>query len=119
MLHPSKNHAISAALQDPASTSPEIPATVPMAAWVSAELHRLKLSELLEEQLRILDEIKGTWVDEGIIVSAMDAVRTITGEQGYEPSQRQQERLRAHGYCAPAETPIPLSRVRRFARRLL
>lgn len=116
MLHPSKNQAIAAALQAYASVLERPAQTFPMAHYFQAELRRLNLSDAMDEQLRILDETKGTWVDEGVTVSAMDALRTLTQDQGYLPSESQQERLRAHGFKASDESAIRAEDVRRFAR---
>jgi hypothetical protein len=119
MCHPNKTEALDPALQDHAPLPENPQESVSVGSCEQAELRTLSLSESLDEQLRILDENHGAWVDEDVIVSAMEALRTITGEQGYEPSRIQQDRMRAHGFRSTDETAIPLKHVRRYARRLI
>jgi hypothetical protein len=116
MLNPEKLRDLDSALQGIRFILAESQSALSLVDGFEAELHTLSLSELLDEQLRILDDIKGTWVDEDVIVAAMDALRTLTETQGYVPSESQQERLRAHGFRATDETAMPLKDVRRFAR---
>lgn len=115
MLYSSKNQAIAAALQSYASVLERPAQTFPMADYFQAELRRISLSDAMDEQLLILDEAKGSWVDEGVTVSALDSLRALTQDQGYLPSENQQERLRSHGFKA-SKSAILAKDVRRFAR---
>jgi hypothetical protein len=83
-----------------------------------SSMHRLRLSEALDEQISILAYCRGLWDQEEAIAGAMDCIHDLTENQGIVPSPEQEQKLVFLGWKPrPRSMEMPQG-LRKFNRKI-
>jgi hypothetical protein len=101
-------------LHDLVEASPE---DVALMDNLTSSMHRLRLSEALDEQLSILAYCRALWDQEDVVACAWDCIHDLIGNQGVIPTPEQERNLTFLGYAPRPVTPEPAP-TRKFSRKI-